>query len=252
MAEISDYLNDLGEQKFQEESKILVVESPGLDLISEKYEEWLKDRVKGVGTFRKFYLMFRDLKYHYTAKNVRDFSFMLRDYQDREDFYLSGLFLSALINAGRGKNFEVITRHLSKKLYFIGLESDKNILVIGDTGWQTGTRKYPGKLVIKGNTKGLTGAEMICEGKIIVHGDVEENTGIGLRGGEIIVNGNVKGAGTGKSMRSGKITVNGTVDYSIGEEMTGGEIHVNGELAGIAKKCKGTIYQRNKLLWPKQ
>ncbi|MBI4919464.1 hypothetical protein HY837_06015 [archaeon] len=270
MAEIENYLEELEEQKVQEEKKIVVVSNPTLDLLLDEYDEWLKDRVKGIDTYQKFYTIFRDLKY--TVNDVRDFSFMLQEYREKQDylsFVHSGFFLSALINASKAKNFEIITRHLNRIIYFIGFDSDKNILVNGNVGFHTGLKKRAGTLVIKGDTEGFTGNEMMYGGRIIVHGNVTGNTGSSLWGGEIIVNGNATGRDTGMGMRSGKIIIKGNAGdqvgnnmvsgkifikgntgYRTGLDMFGGEIHVEGEIGSIDKTCRGKIYHKGELVWP--
>ena len=56
-----------------------------------------------------------------SAKDVENFSIALAEFQDEKDFSeKAGLFLSALINNGKDNDYIIHTKHLEKKINFIG------------------------------------------------------------------------------------------------------------------------------------
>jgi len=89
------------------------------------------------------------------------------------------------------------------------------------------------------------------KGKLTIIGDVENWTGYWMKGGEMCIQGSTKGW-IGYNMKGGKIAIaEDMLGKWIGYEMKGGEIHVDGEIGDIYSACKGKIYQRGKLIWPK-
>jgi len=122
-----------------------------------------------------------------------------------------GFYFSALVNKIIWEE-KAITLYFAKELIGLGACLEKGIFVI------------------KGNTASRTGFEM-KGGKLYVHGNTGRWTGAYMEGGELIISRNA-GADTGFAMKDGKI-------------------HVKGEIESIHNSCKGKIYHRGELIWPK-
>ncbi len=103
MAEINDYLKDLGKQEVQEESKILLVNNPILEAICDKFERYLKNAF--LRPYDTALDSVKDLKY--TAKDVKDFSVVFKKYESRAGFDGASIFFSALINHSEENDFEI-------------------------------------------------------------------------------------------------------------------------------------------------
>ncbi len=163
MSQLENYLNQIKNQEITEESKILVAENPVLDALCKKYEVWLKK----FDPFSDKPLIFLD-GLEYTSKDVKDFSIMLKKYEDHDRFSESGQFLSFLTNHSYEKTFEIITMHLNKTINWVGAFCGKKIIVTGDLGECTGyCMKEGGELHVSGKIKQLYST---CQGKVFQNG----------------------------------------------------------------------------------
>ncbi len=232
---INDYLGELGEQKFQGESIIQIIENPVVRRICEKYECWLKEdkdrigRDVGHGNEHDYcWDLVKDV--FYTVKDVFDFSVMLKKYEKQKGFSFTGLFLSALINNSEKNDFKIITSHLYNKIDLVGFFNKKNLTVIGDVGQKAAWSMKGGEIVITGNTGTHTGMGMKA-GKLMVEGSTDYSAGAGMQGGKLIINGS-----------SG--------DY-VGLISRGGEIYIYGEIKGMRANCKAKVYHKGVLVWPR-
>ncbi len=230
MDNLDKYLQDLEEQKNTEVKDIIVVKNSVLERLLKKYERWFK-KTQDISYIENDYRYARRaLKtVEYTADDVKKFSILLKNYETREWFNWSGLFISALINNLEETNVELMLNQLNESINFIGYKNEKNLTIIGDTKHWTGNFMKKGKIIVKGNTK--------------------DSTGEGMKGGMILVEGNV-GDDLGHEMYCGKIIVNGNAEIHTGLEMNGGELHINGSIKEFHETCKGKIYQNGKLVWP--
>ena len=87
---------------------------------------------------------------HCTSKDITDFSIAISQFEHRDDFSESaGVFLSALINSCKEKEFLVVTRHLSKRLDYFGYFNCKDVTVDGDLGESVG-RQNSGTIHMNG------------------------------------------------------------------------------------------------------
>jgi formylmethanofuran dehydrogenase subunit C len=170
----------------------------------------------------------------YSSKDITSFVLSLEEFQESQAQGRSrvrmGLFLSALINNCKDKEFTIFTGQLSKKNYYIGYKNTKNILVEGDAGEYSGHKMGSGTLIIKGNSIFYVGGEM--------------------KGGNIVVKGNA-GDYVGYRTEGGTITIEGNTGHQIGYEMRGGTIHLNGDygLGTFGHDMKGgNIYHKGKLI----
>jgi hypothetical protein len=132
-----------------------------------------------------------------TSEDIKEFSLELGAFEDHKEFEdRAGLFLSALINSSGDKEFVVHTRHLKKKINYLGCETTKNIVIEGDVG----------ECVGEGIKKG---------GSITVNGDAGDWVGVGMRiGSKIYLNGNYETIGYfvkpgGKIYHKGKLIIDG-------------------------------------------
>jgi hypothetical protein len=99
-----------------------------------------------------------------------------------------GVFLSALMNAGKSKRFRIFAMGLPFKIRCLGAENTKIITVFGDLGENTGIRMHSGRLT--------------------VHGSVGGNVGSNASGGDIRINGNIRNLPWGSSFDDSNRKVN--------------------------------------------
>ncbi len=252
MSGLENYLQEIGNQEFQDIHQIQIVRNPALDLMCERYKEWL-------GAIRKFMNMNSPTNIHedydvaqalikeiqYSSNEIRSFSILLKEFEPGDWRFLhSGLFLSALINNSSEENFEILIKHLTQKIFYTGYKNTKNILFFGHAGNGTGLKMKGGKLVVKGNGDDCVGKEL-SKGEIIIEGDLLDGTGECMLGGKITVLGNTNND-TGHKMVDGIIEVRKNTGLHTGISSYGGEIHVEGKIESIGKNCKAKIYQGGK------
>jgi formylmethanofuran dehydrogenase subunit C len=222
----------------------------------------------------------------YSASDVESFSIMLAEFQNEKDFTIrAGLFLSALINQGKDRDYVIRTAHLEVPLDYICYQNTKNITVKGDAGdWCGGDMKggsitvngnagarvggymKDGAITVKGNSGAIAG-ERMEGGSITVNGDTEYGAGSEMWGGTVTIEGNtgpsvgynmigcridVKGDAqtwVGRQMHGGRITVAGNPGGRVGPHMNGGEIRIEGKWRGVsALFVSGRIYRKGKLV----
>ncbi len=265
MAEISDYLNDLGEQEAQEEKKIEVAESEGVKTLLEFYEKnhitadlaklsWVRE------AYSSFLEKIQDLEY--TSKDVTSFSLKLKAYENEQLFsQKAGLVLSALINNSTEENFEVFIEHFSENISFLGYNNEKKLTVVGCGGHGLGILMQKGSIHVKGDAGGSIGNDMI-DGNIIVEGNAHSSIGSSMKGGRIEVKGCVHqdgldsvgfkmdggvivlskliGGAIGPSMNNGSILIENAKAHSAGELLVGGSIKINnGSIDRVGEESKG-------------
>ncbi len=198
-----------------------------------------------------YYRMADSLKNHgYSAGDVEKFSVALAEFQDEAEFsQKAGLFLSALINNGKDKDYVIHTRHLSVLLDRQGYQNTKNIIVDGNGGGGVGFQMKSGTITVKGNAGDYVGESMKA-GAIIVEGDAGDAVGYKMKGGIITVKGNVSER-MGGYMEGGTITVEGNAGGFAGRRMKGGVIHIGGDVhypyTG-PEILGGKIYHKGKLV----
>ena len=202
-----------------------------------------------------------------SSNNITEFSLLLGEHENKKYFRdVTGLYLSALINSSKDKDFKIITNYLSKAIHYVGYKNRKNIdvngnagdwvgggmengkiTINGNAGWGVGDEMKDGKITVNGNAEGGVGYEM-KDGKITVNGNAGLGVGYGMEDGEITVNGNTRD-GVGWDMKDGEITVNGNAGERVGWYMEGGKIHLNGDYEGLARYISGgNIYHKDKLI----
>ncbi len=218
MAGIEQYLQELGEQKVQEELKIVVAENPTVDLLCDKLKEWLQklEPLRTVSIPRNysyFRKLFRGLTY--SPQDIRGLSLKLGEFEKYEFFCVSGLFFSYLINKSKDKDFDMMLPKLDKVLEYLGYNNEKNLTIFGDYCARVGQGMKKGKIIVKGHTS--------------------HSTGIGMRGGKIIVEGST-GSHTGEDSTGGKIYINGASREDI--------------QATLSTFSKARIYRKGRLVWP--
>jgi len=245
--------------KLNPEEKVEIIKPKGirnetLDLIIEKYKEGLKK----YGLYEKGKLKIKIPEYesanYYIAKSsapseipserITEFSLLLGEYENNKYFEnFTGLYLSALINKSKDKDFKIITNGLSKTIDYIGYENAKNIDVNGNAGDKVGDGMKNGEITINGNAGDEVGYYME-DGEITINGNAGYGVGDGMKDGKITINGNA-GNYVGDIMENGKITVNGNAGDEVGWYMKNGGITVNGNagnwVGGIMENGKITI-----------
>jgi hypothetical protein len=168
-------------------------------------------------------------KLQYTENDVAGFSLALEEFQHEHKFFeKAGLFLSALINSGKGSDYEIHTKHLAVLFDHLGHKNEKNITVDGDVGRELGIEMKAGRITVNGDAGEEVGREM-KGGSVTVNGNVGKGVGYFMEGGNITVNGDA-GDFLGFEMKDGSITVNGNVGENVGFLMIGGRIYHKGKL----------------------
>jgi len=191
-------------------------------------------------------------KFKYSAQDVEEFSLGLDEFQREENFRKkAGLFLSALINNCKGREFVVHTENLTTRIDYIGYRNKKNITVEGPAGDCLGRSMKGGTIIVNGYALGHVGHTM-KRGTIIVNGDAYDDIGFRMRGGTIIVKGNAANS-VGFGMDGGKITIEGNTGYWFGTRMEGGEIYLLGRHGYIDIGYQhGEFYPRGKIFFHKE
>ena len=165
------------------------------------------------------------------AESIELFSATLPRFQDEPEFGLKvGLFLSALIEVSKDKNFVLRFGNLGDQISSIGFSNRKNIIVMGDAGRSVGREMRSGAMTVEGNVTYELGFGMVG-GAIKVNGDANHYVGQSMVGGSIRVCGNA-GDIVGWNMQYGKIKVDGDAGGEVGFHMHGGEIRIMGRCTG--------------------
>jgi len=143
---------------------------------------------------------------------------------------LLGMYMSALVNNIIGKE-DKITLYSNERLGYLGTYLAKGTLVLkGKTGFCAGYYMKGGNLKIEDSCYDFVGYKM-SKGDITIECDAEGYLGCLMTGGKIMAEEDAGG--------------------SVGDLMQSGEIHVKGKIKDIAPTCRGKIYQKGRLIWPK-
>jgi formylmethanofuran dehydrogenase subunit C len=165
----------------------------------------------------------------YTAKDVEEFSLVLVEFQDEEDFTnKAGFFLSDLINNGRDSDYVIHTQNLPLPPHYLGFKNCKNITVEGDVGDWVGDRMRNGSIIVKGDAGDRVG-DWMKGGSITIEGSAGYGFGFGVTGGRATVEGNA-GDGAGEKMEGGSVIVKGSAGNGVGDKMKGGSITLQGDV----------------------
>ena len=226
MSNLEKYLKSIGRQEEVKEEEITVIRNPNLEKICRSYEKWLeRDDQYWQGSYDHALKTFSRKKY--TAKDIEEFSLELKKYEQRRYFEKTGLFLSALINSSKDKEFTILTEHLDKRINLIGYCNKKIVNVKGNAGdivgwWNEGTISVEGN---SGNSVGFCN-----EGTISVKGDAGDYVGSG---------------------NEGTISVEGDAGNNVGSGNKG-TISVEGKIKLLSKEANyyrtSKIYEKGKLI----
>ena len=154
MSNLEKYLKLIGKQEEVKEEKITVIRNPNLEKICRSYEKWLeRDEQYWRDSYDHALKTFSRKKY--TTKDIEDFSVELLKYKGKKHFEKTGLFLSALINSSKDKEFTILTEHLAQRINFIGYCNKKIVNVKGNVGNYVGLSNK-GTISVKGKIKLLS------------------------------------------------------------------------------------------------
>ncbi len=163
----------------------------------------------------------------FSASEVERFSIALASLLHEFACYSkAGIFLSALINGGKDKDYVIHTAHMEMHIYHLCYENTKNVTVIGSIGDDCCEGMKSGLMTVKGNAGRDLGMSM-QGGEIHVDGNVGDSCGIWLKGGRITINLDAA-KNIGYHMTGGEIRVTGNAGDKCGEYLKGGEICVDG------------------------
>lgn len=203
---LADLFDELQPEEAQEIRKVDVAKTPVLEAIVKGFEKVIEkyDRHQDEETdlsisdlstlYAKCFkaVPTRFWRGAYTPKEIEQFSLLLVNYQDVNNFQqLAGLYLSALINRSRAKQLTIYTKQLTKPIDDLGyLNRGKQITVKGDVGISLGILMKRGEIHVYGDAGPLAG--MLLEGgKIYIHGDAYSEVGAVMRNGEIHIDGDI-------------------------------------------------------------
>lgn len=158
------------QEKTGKERKQKVKINKAVKAMQDAFRAYLKKNCSGVfllsySTYEAAFRQIELLVPAYNAEDVRDFSMTLAQFQDEERFAdRVGTFLAALVNNCKGKEFVIVTRHLSVAITGIGHMNKKNITVDGDAGDWIGEDMEWGRITVNGSVG--------CVGTGIKDGDI--------------------------------------------------------------------------------
>jgi len=223
--------------------------NPAFDAMERAWRSYGK-MVSYFGVYEKIYSgMLEKVKgLECPAESIEIFSATLPRFQDEPEFGLKvGLFLSALIETSKDKNFVLRLGNIGDQVSSIGYSNRKNIIVMGDTGRSVGQEMKDGSIIVEGNVTYELGFGMVG-GDIKVNGDAGHSVGQSMVGGSIRVCGNADD-NVGWTMQYGKIKVDGDAGEVVGFHMHGGEIRIMGGYGQVSTLFKGgRIFHRRKLI----
>lgn len=137
---------------------------------------------------KKYYARLLELfkALHYSAKEVEEFSILIKAYEMEEEFsYKASYFLNALIQAGRDNEYVIHTGHLDYLLDDFLEENRKKVTVEGSLGGCIAGLNE-GEIIVNGNVKSLLSGS---GGKITINGNLETLESLDEYGHELYVNG---------------------------------------------------------------
>jgi hypothetical protein len=143
----------------------------------------------------------------YSSLDVERFCFVLPQIIDGIDAqsmsrYHTGLFLSAIVNEGRGNTFRINIEQFNPAVESLCYKNQKDVSIKGDVGCHLGYGMLSGTIHIDGSTRALVGYGM-CGGRIIVEGKAR-GAGMRMKGGEIHMHGEMEDL-RGSNVTRGKI-----------------------------------------------
>jgi hypothetical protein len=126
----------------------------------------------------------------YSPEDVERFCVALVDLQQgKESIFKAGLFLSALVEAGKDEGYTVHTQGI-EKISKLGYRNRKRLIVKGDVGFALGLDMSDGSITVEGNADRLV-AQGMTGGRITVKGDVAD-IGEWKKGGDVYIEGDYK------------------------------------------------------------
>jgi len=218
-----DLFGQLKPEKRVEIVKPKVKRNKNLERIIQNYKSFIEEAV----IYDEQESLYQELELEpVSSKNIVEFSLCLDSYQRLDNFYLSGYFISRLINESSDKEFTIHTNYFDSLIDAIGYRNEKHITINGNVGNWVGDRMKSGEITINGNV-GCRVGWYIENGIIIINGNSGGEVGRGMKNGKITINGNARDW-VGEYMEKGSIIVQGNVGANVGRFMSGGNIIVKG------------------------
>jgi hypothetical protein len=138
------------------------------------YETYRMKKVTGISIeYSKALELIKEKGINCTSKDIEEFSLELVAFEDHKEFKIgAGLFLSALINTSEDEEFIIHTRHLKKKINFLGYDTTKNIVIERDAGdWLGEWMKKGSSITVNGDAGRWVGHGMYEGSKIYFNGN---------------------------------------------------------------------------------
>lgn len=180
-----------------------------------------------------FYAMFlvRASGFSYSNQDMQEFLFRHapeRALLDEEGhFALLGLLVSALVTAGKGREYSLRLDHLEQTVPFLGFNNlRKNAAFRANADFSFGAHNVNGILELHGDCHDCGIGEDMIGGQLTIHvsvgvGDVESSTNLGrnMSGGILIVEGDLgDNVIVGPLGRGSEVHLNGNGDFGISDE----------------------------------
>ncbi len=131
---------------------------------------------------------------HYSPDDIEELCAVmgLSKETDVEQSGPMGLYISALINGAKEHCIKLNLHRHPRRLHFLGfgLETGKQLSIIGDLGHFSGAGLVGGDMTVTGSTGSWCGAGM-ASGRIRIFGDALSKTGQLMKGGQIKVDGRI-------------------------------------------------------------
>ena len=270
----------VSQESICKEKKIKVIKSKTIALFSKTYADCISTVEKGraaepdsFDNYPDYYLLcaraIKKLQAEYTSRDVDIFIGQIPKLSNIPNIsdlgYLTGMFISALINCSSKPRFTLHLDGLPFEVSMLAFNNSKNLTVYGDpedafagcacggaitlygkAGALFAYDMAGGKVLVKGGASDC--GEDMAGGRISIHGTVANNVGDRMKGGTILVKGDVLGD-VGQIMAGGTIHVIGNVLGAVGDGMRGGTINVDGNIGSLGEfKGNCNILQRGKYL----
>ena len=222
-----------------------VVQNQALKEITVAWEKFLVSEFTGNVAQEGYELALKtvsDAKLEYDAADVTSFSLTLAKYEGYEQVgERAGIFLSALVNAGKDKEYTIYADQI--QIFYLGTYNSKDLTIIGNCGGGLATEMVGGSITVNGNCNDI--GNFIRSGQITVNGYVRLVTTVGFWSSKtpvtIIINGD---ADEIRSVRFGVVSVRNVRSVFA---LAGGEVRIEGECGNCNPK-DGRVFIKGQLI----
>ncbi len=233
------------------ESEVRVAKTESNITLSKAIELWCEIKIRGkhhTNNYRRIAKIVDGFKCD--QKQLDLIIITLTQFQNEPDFSLkAGLFISALINEGKGREYSINVTAYDKPLDCLAYRNKKKVVIEGNVGDRLAWGILRGKVTLNGSCREGV-AQMARGGRVFVNGNADDVAGIEMNGGFLAIRGNA-GDRLGEFNKGGRTRVLGNCGAKVGDNMERGVISVSGFCVSIGKPNGGRINISGKMAWPK-